>query len=109
MKNITSLALIVSLLIPACNFAQASSSSPKDAVTKLKEVISQYHSGFINNDTAAVLSVLGKEFIMFNGNYSGDPAQWQAHLFHTGDDLQRWPARFLKQAGPYQISMNFCT
>jgi len=107
MKSITSLALIVASVMPACNSAQASSNSPKDEITKIKEVISQYHSGFIENDPATVLSTLGKEFIMFNGNYSGDPALWQAHLFLTGDDLQRWPAEFLKQAGPYQNQHEF--
>ncbi|MCI0691463.1 hypothetical protein L0337_05580 [candidate division KSB1 bacterium] len=63
MKSTTSLALIVSLLMPACVFARASSGSSKDAIAKLKEVISKYHSGFIKNDPNAVLSTLGKELI----------------------------------------------
>ena len=80
--------------------------SPQDAKS-LQDVISRYHTGFTKNNPEMVLSSLGTEFIMFNGNYSDDPKQWQAHMFLTGDNLQRWPSNFLREAGPYKNSYEF--
>jgi hypothetical protein len=67
----------------------------------------RYHTGLIENDPAAVRTALGKEFLMFNGNFSGEPTAWQAHLYLTGERLDRWPALFLKEAGPYENRFEF--
>jgi len=69
--------------------------------------IMRYHQGFINNDPQTVLTALGQEFIMFNGNYSAESSDWQAHMFLTGQALQAWPATFLKQAAPYENRYTF--
>jgi hypothetical protein len=99
--------LILICFLPVCLRAQIPSDMPQHETAMLEEAISKYHAGFIKNDTAMVLSAIGKDFIMFNGNFSGDPAQWQAHLFLSGDNLRRWPAVFLKQAGPYENRHEF--
>ena len=44
---------------------------------------------------------------MFNGNFSGDPTAWQAHLFLAGEDLQKWLEAFLEHAGPYENHHEF--
>ena len=69
--------------------------------------IIRYHQGFITNEPETVLAALGQEFIMFNGNFSAEPSDWQAHMFLTGSALQTWPAIFLKEAGPYENQYTF--
>jgi hypothetical protein len=100
--------MLIMIIVPGEIFAQKYSkgASPQEAKL-IEDVVSRYHRGFIQNDPEMVLSSLGNEFIMFNGNYSGDSTRWEAHLFRTGDDLKRWPARFLEQAGPYQNTFEF--
>ncbi len=69
--------------------------------------IIRYHQGFSNNDPQTVLAALGQEFIMFNGNYSAEPSDWQAHLFLIGQALRDWPAAFLNEAGPCENQYEF--
>ncbi len=64
--------------------------------------IEEYHEGFRRNTPSRVTAVLGPSFTMVNGNYSGDPRAWQAHLYLTGADLAAWPIAFLREAGPYE-------
>jgi hypothetical protein len=66
------------------------------------QAIEEYHAGLRANAPARVLAVLGPSFTMFNGNHSGDPHAWQAHLYLAGQDLAGWPAAFLREAGPYE-------
>jgi hypothetical protein len=63
--------------------------------------IARYHQGLIEGDPDLVLAALGDEFIMFNGNFSGEPTAWQAHMFLAGPTLRDWPTTFLREAGPY--------
>jgi hypothetical protein len=71
-------------------------------LTSIESPISRYHQGFIDNDPKQVLSALGSTFTMFNGSFSGDPRQWESHMFLTGENLQNWPATFISDAGPYE-------
>lgn len=73
---------------------------------KLKEAIDNYHNGLSQNKPELVLSALGDQFIMWNGNYSPDPVNWQAHMSLSGDDLKEWPVWMIKQAGPYSNSFD---
>jgi len=66
--------------------------------------VAEYHAGLQANDPARVRPVLGDGLIMVNGNHSGDPTAWQAHLFLSGAALAAWPGDFLREAGPYQNS-----
>ncbi|WP_456459486.1 DUF1579 family protein [Reichenbachiella sp.] len=68
---------------------------------ELNEIISNYHQGLIENKPELVLSALGDQFIMWNGNYSSDPINWQAHMALSGEDLKEWPGWMVEQAGPY--------
>ncbi|MBV7333237.1 hypothetical protein KFU94_34445 [Chloroflexi bacterium TSY] len=67
-----------------------------------KTIIAAYHNGFIINSPQMLLSTLAQQFIMVNGNYSGEPTDWQAHLFLAGNELEAWPALFIQEAGPYK-------
>ncbi|WP_422358558.1 DUF1579 family protein [Reichenbachiella sp.] len=69
--------------------------------SRLKEIISNYHQGLSQNKPKLVLSALGDQFIMWNGNYSPNPINWQAHMSLSGEDLKEWPAWMIQQAGPY--------
>lgn len=68
----------------------------------LKQTISDYHFGLSKNDSQLVLSALGDQFIMWNGNFSANPINWEAHMSLSDDDLKEWPKRFVEQAGPYE-------
>ncbi len=72
----------------------------------LKETISNYHEGLSLCMPDLVLSALGDQFIMWNGNYSPDPINWQAHMSLSGDDLDIWPSWMIEQAGPYTNSFD---
>lgn len=65
--------------------------------------VTNYHNGFITNNPDLVRSALGKQFVMVNGNFSGEPVDWQAHMFLTGEALAAWPGMSLAEAGPYEI------
>lgn len=54
-----------------------------------KIAVSNYHEGFSNDDPDLVLSAIGAEFLMFNGNYSGDPTDWQAHMYLQGANREQ--------------------
>ena len=69
--------------------------------------IDRYHQGLIGGDPEAVLAALGPDLFMFNGNFSGNPADWQAHLYLTGPALLRWVASFVTEAGPHANQWEF--
>lgn len=68
----------------------------------IKSALDNYHDGLTTGNTERVKEALAEQFIMYNGNYSGDAVNWQAHMFLAGDDLELWPEMFIKEAGPYQ-------
>ena len=72
-----------------------------------KRAVSKYHEGFSRGDSDLALSVIGSEFFMFNGNYSGEPTNWQAHMYLEGADREQWPQLFLQEAGPYENQFRF--
>jgi len=69
--------------------------------------IQRYHQGLIENRPEMVTGVLADDFIMFNGNFSAEPAEWQAHMYLSGQSLHDWPIFFLKEAGPYENHFEF--
>jgi hypothetical protein len=42
---------------------------------------------------------------MFNGANSGDPKDWEVHMYLAGDDLDAWPERFVSGAGPHESAI----
>ena len=67
----------------------------------IAKTIQDYHEGLIKNNPDLVKSVLGDQFVMWNGNYSSHPINWQAHMSLSGQELKDWPDWFVKEAGPY--------
>ncbi len=92
----TPLPLVLALLLPGSAAAAATDTA---AVVR---VVEEYHAALRANAPERVAAVLGPSLTMFNGNHSGDPHSWQAHLYLTGNDLAGWPAAFLRQAGPQE-------
>lgn len=70
----------------------------------IKSCIDKYHEGLATGESDLVVEALADQFMMYNGNYSGDAINWQAHMYLTGEDLKLWPEVFVKEAGPYQNS-----
>lgn len=84
-------------------YERMSSYNSDDAAHKLiKVALDKYHDGLSKGDSQGVLEALSPGFVMFNGNYSGEAINWQAHMYLTGEDLAAWPGWFIEQAGPYQ-------
>ncbi|HEU5039447.1 MAG TPA: hypothetical protein VFT84_01420, partial [Gemmatimonadales bacterium] len=52
-----------------------------------------------------VRATLGSSFIMFNGAHSGDPHNWEVHMYLAGPDLDAWPARFVSGSGPHENAL----
>ncbi len=77
------------------------STSPTDSAA-IVAAVEEYHEGFRRNAPGRVTAVLGPSFTMFNGNFSGDPLTWEAHMYLAGPRLTEWPVNFLRQAGPYE-------
>jgi len=69
--------------------------------------VSAYHQALISGDGRAARKAISEEFTMFNGNFSGDPALWQAHNYMSGVALDAWPKDFVKFAGPYKNDYEF--
>jgi hypothetical protein len=65
-------------------------------------LVEEFHDGLRDNQPGRVSAILGPSFTIFNGNFSGDPRNWETHLYLTGARLAQWPANFLRVAGPYE-------
>jgi hypothetical protein len=90
------LALVLGL-VPS----HAEAGPPTDSASVVAAV-EEYHEGFRRNEPGRVTAVLGPSFTMFNGASSGDPRNWEVHMYLAGPRLREWPANFLQQAGPYE-------
>ena len=68
------LVVLVSIIAawPSLNSAQSIARELQRDSAATHEVISKYHRGLMNNEPETVLSCLGQEFFMFDGNFSGD-------------------------------------
>ena len=75
--------------------------------TAIQGVVSSYYSGLNEKNSKKVLSCLAEDFFMFNGNYSGVPEDWQAHLYLRGKQLDEWVSDFIKEAGPHENQIRF--
>ena len=90
---------------PAEPPASRASASPDEL--DLRAVLSNYQNGLVKNDEKLFVSSLGKEMIMFSGNFSDDPTKWQAHLFLSGENLENWATHFVKNVGPHSSRFEF--
>ena len=97
------LCVVVFLLAGGVYSQEFKGVSPEDAKA-LDGVISTYNTGLSSGNVKMTLSSIGKEFIIFNGNYNADPTGWQAHLFRTGKGLKTYVTNFIRGAGPHENS-----
>lgn len=68
----------------------------------LKSIVENYNIGFVEQNSAKLRNSIGDQLIMVNGNFSGDPANWQAHQFLNDQDIEEWIGMMLSQAGPFE-------
>ena len=70
----------------------------------IEQAIATYNDGLIAGDPARVRSAIGESMFMFNGAFSGEPTQWEAHMYVAPERLDSWLGNFVRGAGPHQNS-----
>ncbi len=96
-------ALAVVILLSIHSFGQ----SVAEEKQQLTEIVLAYHQGFIDGDSARTAGALSDGIMMFNGNASDDPLDWQAHLYFSGDTLHQWVKDMITFASPHQNKIEF--
>ena len=108
MKALSKFALVfICVSVTPVLFAQSLNQHGADDKVAVQDVISAYWSGLHEENSEKVLSCLTEDFVMFNGNYSGVPEDWQAHLYLRGANLEEWVSAFIKEAGPHENEIQF--
>ena len=95
---------LLSLLLlttPGLARAAATPTDSADAVA----IVQEYHEGLRRKAPDRVRATLGSSFMMFNGAHSGDPKDWEVHMYLAGADLDAWPGRFVRGAGPHESAV----
>ena len=70
----------------------------------LAQIVKAYNDGFNAEDFERIRNSIGSQLIMINGNYSGDPENWQAHQFLKGNQIDMWIEMMLTKAKPFTNS-----
>jgi len=68
----------------------------------ISDVISNYHKGFAESNATLIRNSISNQLNMINGNFSDDPAKWQAHQFLMGNEIDSWLNMMLTNAGPFR-------
>ncbi len=68
----------------------------------IRKVIMSYSQGFVDADFDLIKNSIGDQLIMLNGNFSGEPTNWQAHQFLNGEEINEWISMMLSNAGPFE-------
>ena len=97
----TLLCLVLATAVP--RVAGAASAPPDSAA--VVAVVEEYQEGLRRGAPDRVRAVLGSSFIMFNGARSGDPKDWEVHMYLAGSELEEWPGRFVAGSGPHENSI----
>ncbi len=72
-----------------------------------RQVVSSYQDALVSGDAQLARASLSSQLLMFNGNYSSEPSEFQAHLFLEGEELDSWLDAFIKEAGPHENQYQF--
>ena len=78
----------------------------------IAQVVNNYSQGFVDNNFNTIRNSIGEQLIMVNGNYSGNPVDWQAHQFLDKKEIDDWITMMLANAKPFEntvdiINVNF--
>lgn len=95
---------LLSLLLLLGAPALAAAAAPTDSADAVA-VVEEYHEGLRRNAPDRVRATLGSSFMMFNGAHSGDPKDWEVHMYLAGAALDAWPGRFIEGAGPHESAI----
>lgn len=68
----------------------------------IHQVVLDYSQGFIDADFNRIRNSIGDQLIMINGNFSGEPANWQAHQFLNGREINQWITMMLENVRPFE-------
>ena len=94
------LLLALPLVLSAFRAPPALAGAPDSAAAVA--VVREYSEALRRGSPERLSAVLGPSLVMFNGAYSGDPAEWEVHLYLAGADLAAWPGRFVPGAAPHE-------
>ena len=75
--------------------------APPDSAAAVA-VVEEYNEALRRGAPDRLSAVLGPSLMMFNGAYSGEPRDWEVHMFLTGAELGAWPGRFVPGAAPHE-------
>lgn len=73
----------------------------------VQQVVTNFQNGITGNNFELLKNSVWEDFIMFNGNYSGDPVNWEAHMYLAENNFGEWAEWFLKEAGPHINNFEF--
>ncbi len=105
--------LLISLLFATCNSQNNNNTSnansnaellkvKNDDEAQLRAVLNNYHSGFDKNNAELIRKTIADDYIMFNGNYSDDPSDWQAHQFLHKTAVDEWIDMMITEVSPIE-------
>lgn len=104
-------ALLIALLVSSANAAQAplpQADAPRVHPTVTAEdrhaieaVLKTYNDGLTSGDLAKFRSALDDRLLMFNGAFSADPADWEAHMYVAPERIDQWISNYVEGAGPH--------
>ena len=70
----------------------------------IEAAIATYNDGLTAGDPAKVRTAIGESMFMFNGASSGDPTQWEAHMYVAPERLDTFLQNYVVGAGPHRNS-----
>jgi hypothetical protein len=99
--NHSVLCIGLSGFILICSFVSAVSEVGATEMADPRVVVNAYQEALVQGDLDVARGALGDYLTMLNGGFSGNPSNWQAHLYLWGDHLDRWLEQYLETAGPH--------
>ena len=104
----TLLIALLALSVGAAQVAPPQAAPPRihPAVTAedrhaIEAVLKTYNDGLTRGDLARFRSALDDRLLMFNGAFSADPTDWEAHMYVAPERIDQWVRNYVEGAGPH--------
>ena len=81
---------------------QANAQATQTELDSIRALVNDYSNGFVENDARLIRNAIGQSLVMINGNFSGEPEDWQAHQFLYELEIEDWISMMLDNAGPFE-------
>ena len=90
------------ILVLALSSPQAYTQTNQAELDSIRRLVNDYSNGFVDNDARLTRNAIGQSLVMVNGNFSGNPVDWQAHQFLNEAEINEWISMMLDNAGPFE-------